>query len=170
MQTAYDLLLQAAQPAEPFDADRLEAAIVARGGVRRADGAVRWVFPAGEIVALRLREAGMLIGLELKVPFSDRPELLMQVASAAVELAKDTDVRLVDPQLNRTVLDAEGASMVDEFLRISRYAGQYHGLGDALSAPLPTSDESLSPVTKGVLALLVFAVALGAALQFFTED
>ncbi|MBE2250799.1 MAG: hypothetical protein IAE78_14780 [Myxococcus sp.] len=170
MQTSYDLVLQATVPNGAFDAAPIEAAIRGQGGVTRGDGALVWRFPAGDVVVLPLREAGVVTGLELKVPFSDRTELLAGLLLAGVELARALQLRLVDPQLSRTVLEADVGAVTDEYLRIARYAGQYFGLGDALPTTMSPGevDDGMSPVLKGVLALLVFAVAMAAAYQFFS--
>lgn len=169
MQTSYELVLQAATPGGPIDPAPIEAAIRARGGVARGDGALVWRFEAGEVVVVPLKEAGVVTGLELKVPFSDRTGLLSATHTAGVELAQALGLRLVDPQLGRAVREADGGAITDEYLRIARYAGQYFGLGDALPVAMaPPAEEGLSPLTKGVLALLVFAVAMAAAYQFFS--
>lgn len=170
MQTSYDLVLQASAPGTALDVEPVQAAIRERGGITRGDGALVWRFPMGDVVTLPVKEAGVVTGLELKVPFSDRTELLAALMTAAVELARAQNLRLVDPHLARTVLDADTSAVTDEFLRIARYAGQYYGLGDALpmAATGPSAEEGMSPVTKGLLALLVFAVAMAAAYQLFS--
>lgn len=128
-----------------------------------------WRFPVGDVVVLPLKEAGVVTGLELKVPFSERADLLGALLAASVGLARSLELRLVDPQLSRTVKDGDLGAVTDEYLRIARYAGQYFGLGDALpSAVSAPAEDGMSPVVKGVLALLVFAVAMAAAYQFFS--
>lgn len=169
MQTSYDLVIQA-EPGASFDPAPVEAAIRARGGLTRGDGALVWRFPVGEVVTLPLREAGVVTGLELKIPFSDRLELVTAALPAAVEVARTLNLRVVDPHLARTVLEPDLGAVSDEFLRIARYAGQYYGLGDALpmAGSGPSAEEGLSPVVKALLALLVFAVAAAAAYQYFS--
>ncbi len=170
MQTSYDLVLQAA-PGTPLEVAPVEAAIRERGGVTRGDGALVWRFPAGDVVALPLKEAGVVTGLELKVPFSDRTDLLATVLTSGVELARTLSLRLVDPQLARTVLEADAGSVIDEFLRIARYAGQYYGIGDALPmAVAPSQEAGMSPFVRAVLMVLVFAVAMAAAYQYFSPS
>ncbi|MBL8922300.1 MAG: hypothetical protein JNJ54_25845 [Myxococcaceae bacterium] len=170
MQTSYDLVIQA-EPGAPFDPAPVEAAIRERGGSSRGDGALVWRFAVGDVVTLPLREAGAVTGVELKIPFSDRLELLNAVVPAAVELARTLNLRVVDPQLARTVLDPDVGAVSDEFLRIARYAGQYYGIGDALPmAAVGPAEEGMSPAVKGLLALLVFAVAAAAAYQYFSPD
>lgn len=170
MQTSYDLVLQAGVAGAPLEVEPVDAAIRGRGGITRGDGALVWRFPAGDVVVLPLKEAGVVTGLELKVPFSDRTDLLGALLAASVEVAKSLELRLVDPQLSRTVRDADLGAVTDEYLRIARYAGQYFGLGDALPSAVSAtaSEDGMSPVMKGVLALLVFAVAMAAAYQFFS--
>jgi hypothetical protein len=170
MQTSYDLVLQPATPGTPLDLGPVEAAIRERGGVTRGDGALVWRFPVGDVVTLPLKEAGAVTGLELKIPFSDRLELLGAVLPAAVDLSRALGLRVVDPHLSRTILETDVGAVTDEFLRIARYAGQYYGLGEALPMATqgPAAEEGLSPVVKGLLALLVFAVAMAAAYQFFS--
>lgn len=171
MQTSYDLVLQAGAPGTALEVAPVEAAIRERGGITRGDGALVWRFPQGDAVALPLKEAGVVTGLELKVPFSDRTDLLATVLTSGVELARTLNLRLVDPQLARTVLEADAGAVTDEFLRIARYAGQYYGIGDALPmAVAPTQEEGLSPTTRAVLIVLVFAVAMAAAYQYFSPS
>lgn len=122
---------------------------------------------------LPLREAGALLGLQVRVPFSDRTELLTQALAASVELAREKAFAVVDPQLGRTVLELDGASVSDSFLQISRYAGQYFGLGDALpmaSSMTEAQDDAMSPLTKGLWALAVFGLALALAYRAFSPE
>lgn len=170
MQTSYDLVLQAEAPGAPLEVGPVEAAIRERGGITRGDGALVWRFAAGDVTVLPLKEAGVVTGLELRIPFSDRTDLLTALLNAGVEIAKALQLRLIDPQLSRTVRDADLSAVTDEYLRIARYAGQYFGLGDALPSAVSSTaaEDGLSPVVKGVLALLVFAVAMAAAYQFFS--
>jgi len=170
MQTSYDLVLQAGVPGAPLDVAPIDAAIRGRGGMSRGDGALVWRFPAGDVLVLPLKEAGVVTGLELRVPFSDRTELLSALLAAGVEVAKSLELRLVDPQLSRPVREADISAVTDEYLRIARYAAQYFGLGDALPSAISASaaEDGMSPVLKGVLTLLVFGVAMAAAYQFFS--
>jgi hypothetical protein len=171
MQTSYDLVLQAADPAAPLEVAPVDAAIRERGGFTRGDGALVWRFGPGEVVVVPLREAGVVTGLELKVPFSDRTDLLSALLTAGAEVAKSLQLRLVDPQLGRTVLEVDLAAVTDEYLRIARYAGQYFGLGDAFVSTVGRSepDDGLSPALKGLLALLAFGMAMAAAYRFFSS-
>ncbi len=165
MQTSYDLVLHPMTPNGALDVGPVQEAIRGRGGVARADGALLWRFPAGDVVTWPLKESEVVRGLELKVPFSERTELLTQVLSAAVELARALGLRLVDPQLQRTVLEADAGAITDEFLRIARYAGQYYGIGDALPMAMTPGEEGLSPVMKALLALAVMGLSAWLAYQ-----
>ena len=169
MQTTYDLVLQPMAPGEAMDVAPLQGVIRERGGVTRPDGALLWKLDAGEVVTWPLKEAGQITGLEVKVPFSDRTELLSQAIRAAVEVAKSLGLRVIDPQLQRTIQDVDVTAVTEEYLRMARYAGQYYGIGDALPSGLSTpGEEGMSPVMKGVLALLVMAVCAWAAYQAFS--
>lgn len=165
MQTSYDLVLQPMTPNGELDVGPVQQAIRERGGVLRGDGALLWKLPAGEVVTWPLKESEQVRGLELKVPFSDRTELLAQLLPAAVELARQLGLRVVDPQLQRAVLEVDAGAITDEFLRIARYAGQYYGLGDALPVSMTPAEEGLSPLMKGLLALAVMGLCAWLAYQ-----
>ncbi|MCU0701676.1 MAG: hypothetical protein MUC96_34645 [Myxococcaceae bacterium] len=170
MQTSYELLLQPEVAGAAFARDVIEAVLRDRGAVTRGDGALVWKLKAGEVTVLPLRESGAITGLELKLPFSDRHELVSELLASAVDVARTNALRVVDPQLGRTVSEVDGGAITDEYLRISRYAGAYFGLGDALPVALPqaSDDETVSPVMKAVLAVLVFGVAMAAACRYFS--
>ncbi len=169
MQTSYDLVFQAQTPGQPLEVAPVQQALLARGGSTRPDGAVVWRLPGGEVVTWPLKEAGVITGLELKVPFTENPALLTQVLAGACEVAQALSLRLVDPQLSRPVVEADSARVLSEYARIAQYAGQYFGLGDAVGgAPaFKPGEEGLSPWVKGLLALAVFSVAMFAAYQYF---
>ncbi|MDX2011823.1 MAG: hypothetical protein SFW67_16640 [Myxococcaceae bacterium] len=170
MQTSYDLLLQPEPPGAAFARDVIEAVLRDRGAATRGDGALVWKLKAGDVTVLPLRESGAVTGLELKLPFSDRHELLNELLASAVDVARMNGLRVVDPQLGRTVSEVDGGAITDEYLRISRYAGAYFGLGDAIPMAMgPASDdETLSPMAKVVLVVLVFGVAMAAAYSYFS--
>jgi hypothetical protein len=170
MQTSYDLLLQPEAAGAPFAREVIEAVLRDRGAVTRGDGALVWKLKAGEVTVLPLREAGAVTGLELKLPFSERYELVTELLASAVDVARLNALRVVDPQLGRPVTEVDGGAITDEFLRISRYAGAYFGLGDALPVSMtPVSDdEAVSPTMKLVLVALVFGVAMFAAYSYFS--
>jgi hypothetical protein len=172
MQTSYDLLLQPDAVGAPFAKDVIEAVLRDRGAVTRSDGALVWKLKAGEVTVLPLREAGAVTGLELKLPFSDRFELVTELLATAVDVARMNALRVVDPQLGRTVTEVDGGAITDEYLRISRYAGAYFGLGDALPVSMApvTDDETMSPTMKLVLVALVFGVTMFAAYRYFSPE
>lgn len=170
MQTSYDLVLQPMTPNGELDVRPVQDAIRERGGVARPDGALLWRFPAGDVVTWPLKESEIVRGLELKVPFSERTELLSQLLTAAVELSRVLGLRLVDPQLQRAVIEADAGAITDEFLRIARYAGQYYGIGDALPMAMTPGEEGLSPVMKGLLALVVMGLSAWLAYQAFAPS
>lgn len=170
MQTSYDLLLQPLEVGAPFAREVIEAVLRDRGAMTRGDGALVWKLKAGDVTVLPLREAGVITGLELRLPFSDRLDLLNELLASSVDVARGNSLRVVDPQLGRTVTETDGGAITDEFLRVSRYAGAYFGLGDALPVSVgpAVEDDGLSPVTKGILVLLVFGVAMAVAYNYFS--
>jgi hypothetical protein len=155
---SYDFTLITRMP--PADPARLEEALLARGAVALAEGGWRWPLAAVELQVGLLRNEGALVGLDLRVPISSAEAPVRAAFSAARELAEALGLRFVDPQLSRDVTAADEPAVLDAWARTARYAGEYLGVGEALStSPLVTGQEGLNASTRVTLALLVFAFA-----------
>ena len=82
--------------------------------------------------------------------------------SLILEFASALKLKAVDPQLGNAVSLASTSAVVDEFLRMARYAGEYLGVTEALGATTigQPYDEGLSMPAKlffGILGLLALA-------------
>jgi hypothetical protein len=146
----------------------IEQALDTKGALARPDGTRQWRLKAGELEIARLLEAGTPVALELKIPLSEKTELVAESLKAAVELAETCAVRVVDPQLGRAVSEKDEGAVTDQFLRTARYAGEMMGVPEAVAASFGDPDRGVGPGLKvviglgGVLVLLYFLVnALG---------
>jgi len=156
----YEFLIQARSG--PYDAAALEALLDARGAKVQGDGTRVWRLPSGEVECRRWVEAGAVVASELKVPLSDRLELIREVVQEASALAKQLDARLVDPQLSRDVGLADEGAIVDQFLRTAQFAGRYQGVSEAVGASFAADDDGgiVRPQTKVLLGLIAACVVL----------
>lgn len=158
---SYDLLLQAKTPGEPFLREPVVAALVAAGAKLDAEGRGTWRLPKGDVEVAPLLEAGAVLGLEVRVPLSDRAELLDAAVKALVELAGPASVRLLDPQRGSEVDPGSLAAMTEEFFRLARHAGEYGGVSEALGlSSWAQPEESSSATSRVLLALGAFLLAL----------
>ncbi|QDE85138.1 MULTISPECIES: hypothetical protein [Myxococcus] len=130
----YELLLQTMTPGSPYEAARVDALLSERGVVARPDGVRRWSFKNGDVDIGELREGGQVVATELRVPLSDRPDLMREAVEAAAALASEAGVRLVDPQLGRSLTGNDDAGVMEQYVRTARYAGEVAGVPEAMGA------------------------------------
>ncbi len=149
----YDLLLQPREPGTPFDLTRVDEALRARTVEERPDGTRVWNLGHGEVEVGTLREANVPVAVEVRVPFSDRPELLREALAEASTLAEGCGVAVHDPQLMRTVTTADEPAIEAQYLRTARWAGEMMGLPEAVAASFAPPKGGLSTETKVLLGL-----------------
>lgn len=165
----YDLLLQPLEvSASPAVWAALEADFAERGLARRGDG---WVVELAQtsVEVSWVAENGRRVAGQVRVPVSERTDVLEAAIDWAVAVASRTGARVLDPQVN-AVLQGRALSTVDEFLKLARYAGEYLGVSAALGASTLAAepDEGLSFTVKAVAGLLVFALVLYLSFVWFT--
>ncbi len=154
----YELLLQSAEPGQPYDAERVEAALTARPVATTQDGRV-WRFSAGEVEVRPLVEQGRVVATELRVPLTEKTDLVRALVQEASALAAETNTRLVDPQLSREVGPQEAEIIAEQYLRTARYAGEMVGVSSALGA-FDTTPGPGGAITPGMKVLLVIVAGV----------
>ncbi|MCY1080836.1 hypothetical protein [Archangium lansingense] len=149
----YDLLLQSMVPGTPFDSDRVEALLEARGAKVLPSGGRTWLLAHGSVEFHPLREGGQWVATEVRVPLADRTELIREVVSKVAELAREAEVRFFDPQLGRELKVHDEGAVADQYERTARYAGEMLGLASAM--PISTTEsEGFQPTTKFLLGAI----------------
>lgn len=150
-------------PGTPFDSARVEALLEARGAKARPDGGRSWLLEHGSVEFHPLREGGQWVATEVRVPLMDRDDLVREVISRVAELAKEAEVRLVDPQLGRELSAHDEGAVSEQYQRTARYAAEMAGVASAM--PIDTTGtEGFQPTTKfvfgaiGVFTLLYLLV------------
>jgi hypothetical protein len=170
MQHSYDLVFQSKTVGEAIALPPLVEALTSRGATLSAEGQGVWKPMRGEITFSLVKENGQLIGLDVRVPFHDSSELIELVAKAMLEISEAQNLRVMDPQRTDTVSLAGLGGLVDEYLRLARYAGEYGGVSEALGLSTyarPVDEESSS--FKYLAALAVFVIALYAGWKTVTS-
>lgn len=160
MQHSYDLVLQGLTPADAVLLEPLVAALNARKIVVSPEGRGLWKFGGDEVRFSALMEGGVLKGLDVRVPFHDKTEMLETVVKELLEVATATNLRVMDPQRNDAVTLTSLSAVVDEYLRMARYAGEYGGVSAALGLSPMAAPEQDSSSFRWLLLLMVFSVAL----------
>ncbi|WP_240359924.1 hypothetical protein [Pyxidicoccus trucidator] len=128
------MLLQTMTPGTPYEAARVDALLAERRVAARPDGVRVWHLLNGDVEVGDLREGGKVVATELRVPLSDRPDLMREVVEAAATLAEAAGARLVDPQLGRSLSARDDGVVVEQYLRTVRYAADVAGMPEAMSA------------------------------------
>jgi hypothetical protein len=141
-------------PGTPYDGARVEALLAERGVQARPDGRRVWPLKAGEVELGELRENGQLVATELRVPLSEKTDLVREAVGEALMLAALAEVQLVDPQLGRPVSLQDDGTVAEQFLRTARYAGEMLGLPEAVGARYGAPPEGMQAGTQVLLALL----------------
>ncbi|WP_233278009.1 hypothetical protein [Myxococcus stipitatus] len=155
------MLLQTMTPGTPYEAARVDGLLSEKRVSVRADGNRLWHFQHGDVEVGVLREGGQVVATELRIPLSERTDLVREVVAEAALLANSAGARLVDPQLGRSLSANDDGMVVDQYLRTVRYAGEVAGVPEAMSTSygLSTSEgaRGFQPGVKFfLLALGVF--------------
>ncbi|MDY7228714.1 hypothetical protein [Hyalangium rubrum] len=147
-------------PGTPYDSSRVDALLVERGATARPDGMRVWRLKNGDVEVGELRENGQVVATEVRVPLSDRTELMREAVEEAATLAQAAEVRLVDPQLGRPLTANDSGSVAEQYLRTARYAGEMMGLSEAVSASYAAQPEGFPTGGKVLLGIVGFLIVL----------
>lgn len=151
----YELLLQAQDPSTPFDPGPVEAALSARGLTGEPSGSRTWRLKNGEVEVRPLADGGRQVGLEVRVPLSEKLELIREAVVEGAAVAGEAKARLIDPQLGKEIAAKDEGLVADQYLRTAKYAGEMMGVPEAIYASIPPADDRLlKPGVKMVLAIV----------------
>jgi len=150
----YELLLQSLTPGAPFPAERVAECLRALGAQLAADGAGSWALAGGVVEVRPLKEGGQQVATELRAPLSEKVDVLRELLVQAAAAAAQAEVCLFDLQLSRPVGKADQGALGDQFMRMSRYAGEMAGVSEAVGASFSAPAEGLKPTTKILLGLV----------------
>ncbi len=162
MLRSYDFVLQAVTPGDAPPVDAFVVALSGRGAELDAQGRGVLKVPQGQVDVAPLLENGALAGLDVRVPFHEKTELLEAVLKVLVDVAEVSQARLLDPQRGESASLGNFSSIVDEYLRMARYAGEYGGVSEALglsTMAIAPEEDSASSV-RWLLLLAAFVIAL----------
>jgi hypothetical protein len=162
----YELLIQAKDPATPFDPAQLETVLASLGGKENPDGTRTWALKHGEVEVQRLVEGGKPIGTALRVVLSDRLDLIREAVVEGSRVAEEAGLALFDPQLTRFVTAKEEGLVADKYFQTAAYAGQYAGVQSAIIAGFGSEDPGMKAGTKVLLALGTFFLVLYVVLDW----
>jgi len=140
-------------PGTPYDSTRVDALLLERGAFARPDGQRVWRLKGGDVEVGELREGGQLLATELRIPLSDKLELVRETVEEGATLAAAAGVRLIDPQLGRALSANDSGAVADQFLRTARYAGEMMGVSEAVAASYAAPPEGM-PVGLKVLLVI----------------
>lgn len=152
----YELLLQTGKAGVPVDGAKLDAALARRDLRERPDGVKVWHLKAGDVEVRPLVEGGIAVATELRVPLSDKLDLIREAVVEGAALAAEAELKLYDPQLSRTLSAADDGVVADQFLRTARYAGEMMGVPEAVCASFPPPEEGLKTGTRVILGIIAF--------------
>jgi len=156
----YEFLIQPQQPGTAYDPAPLDALLEARGAPKRPDGVRTLRLKGGDIELGPYREAGAVVATEVKVPMSDRADLVREAFVETLGMASALGLKVVDPQLARSVILNDESVVAVTYLRAADYAGRYSGDSGAVSAAAGAQSYGLPPGSKLFLILAVLALAL----------
>lgn len=154
----YDLLIQSPDPQTPYDHEAVEKVLATKQLKVNADGSRLWQLKAGDIEIRPLSEGGKIIATELRVPLSDKLELIREVVLEGVSVASEAKQRLFDPQLSRALTPADDSAVADQFFRTAKYAGEMLGVSSAIGASFAPPKQGMSAGTKVLLGLIALAI------------
>lgn len=151
----YDLLIQSMTPGVTYDPDPVEKAFEGKGAALQPDGSRRLRLKHGDVEVRRLVEAGAVVATEVRVPVSDRHDLVREAFIEVTAVAGALGLKVVDPQLARSVVLNDESAVADAFMRTADYAGRYSGVSAAVPQNFGQLEPALKPGTK--LAIIIAA-------------
>jgi hypothetical protein len=140
-------------PGTPYDSARVDALLAEKGSTVLPSGLRVWRLKNGDVELGELREGGQLIATELRIPLSEKMELIREAVEEGAALAAAAEARLIDPQLGRQLSANDSGAVADQYLRTARYAGEMMGVSEAVAASYAPPPEGI-PAGFKVLALL----------------
>ncbi len=153
----YELLLQPALAGAPFETALVEAALPEHKATRRPDGAWCVTLPHGEIILVRLVDAGQLKGFTVQVPLSHQFDLVRETLEWGVAFARETGLALIDPRQMRPLTLTDEGSVTDAYFQTAKYAGEYAGVSEAVLAAYGTHEpQGMGTQVKVLLAIGAF--------------
>ena len=161
----YDLLIQSMTPGVTYDPGATEAAFDSKGAMLQPDGSRRFRLKHGDVEVRRLLEGGAAVATEVRVPMSDRADLVREAFVETLGIASGLGLKVVDPLLSRSVVLNDESAVADAFMRQADFAGRYCGVSAAVPANFGHMDSAMKPGTK--LALIIIAV--GVAVWMFVS-
>lgn len=156
-------------PGVPYEEARVDALLAERRVAARPDGLRIWHLRGGDVEVGVLREGGQVVATELRVPLSDRPDLVREVVVEAAALAAAAGARLVDPQLGRSLSATDDGVVADQYMRTAWYAGHVAGMSGAMGTP---TSSAASSEPRGFLPsgrVLFFAIGALFLLYLFVD-
>jgi hypothetical protein len=147
-------------PGTPFDSARVEALLEARGAKTLPSGGRAWQLQHGAVELHPLREGGQWVATEVRIPLSDRTELIREAVIQVGEVAKEAEVRFFDPQLGRALSGRDEGVVAEQYERTARYAGETLGMVDAMPSSTGTENQGFQPTSKFFFGVIGFFVLL----------
>ena len=147
-------------PGTPFDSARVEALLDARGATAQPGGGRLWQLQGGRVEVHPLREGGQWVATEVRVPLSDRTDLMREVVSQVTQLAREAEVRVFDPQLGRALSAMDEVPVADQYERTARYAGELLGVAEAMPVSTVTENQGFQPTSRFFFGVIGFFVLL----------
>ncbi len=147
-------------PGTPFDSARVEALLEARGAKVLPSGGRLWQLESGRVEVHPLREGGQWVATEVRVPLSDRTDLVREAVSQVTRLATEAEVRAFDPQLGRALSAMDEAAVAGQYERTARYASEMLGVAEAMPMPTQTESQGFQPTSRFFFGAIGFFVLL----------
>src|SRR5512140_3707 len=149
----YELLIQASEAGQQFDAERADAAFAKRPFRERPDGTRLWCLKHGEVEVRPLVEGGRRLGTELRAPLQNGLDLIRELVVEGAAVAQEAGARLVDPQLGRGISAVDEGAVADQYFQTARYAGEMAGVSEAVGVGMVGVEPGFKPGTKVLLGL-----------------
>ena len=157
----YEFLIQPLTPGVAHTPETVEKLLDDKGATARPDGVRVLRLKHGDIELGRYREGAVVVGTEVKVQMNDTPDLVCEAFLAVLDLAQAAQMRVVDPQLSRTLSLNDESAVIGAYQRGAEYAGRYAGVSSAVTAAQFGRPESpVSPGTRLALILVAIGVVL----------
>jgi hypothetical protein len=153
----YDFLIQSMTAGVEYDPAPAENAFDGKGAKLQPTGVRSLRLKGGDVEVMRLSEGGKILATEIRVPISDKPDLARETFVEVMDVASKLGLRVVDPQLARSVVLNDEAAIVSAFMRQANFAGNYSGVSAAVPANFGELEPGMKPGMK--LAVVIGAVA-----------
>ncbi len=161
----YELLLQSSAVGETFPLEAVIVSLTERSAQKSDNGGWMLRTRAGMLQFRQLLEQNATVALEVQIQLTENAALLREASTLLLDVAKQTNTRVIDPQLARAVTLNDLGEMESRYLESSAYAGNFPGYSQTVGMATPPRPST--GISSRTLFWAIVTFVFGASVAYF---